>query len=40
MSKIAALSRDKGFVKFLSSGEALLSPHLQFLAKNEDSQNG
>ena len=33
------LSRDKGFIKLLSSGEALLSPHAKFLAKNEDPQN-
>ena len=39
MSEIAALSRDPGFVKFLPSGEALLSPHLKFLAKNEDPQD-
>ena len=39
MSEIAALSRDPGFVKFLPSGEVLLSPHLKFLAKNEDPQD-
>ena len=31
-----ALSRDKGFITFLPSGKASLSPHPKFLAKNED----
>ena len=39
MSEIAALSCDQGFLKFLPSSEILLSPHLKFLAKNEDPQN-
>ena len=37
VSELAALSRDKGFVKFLPTGEVSLSPHPKFLAKNEDS---
>ena len=36
VSELAALSRDKGFVKFLPSGEVSLSPHPKFMAKNED----
>ena len=39
ISELAALSRDKGFVKFLPSGEVSLAPHPKFLAKNEDPQN-
>ena len=39
LSELAALSRDKGFVTFLPSGEVSLSPHPKFLAKNEDPQN-
>ena len=39
LSELEALSRDEGFIKFLPSGEASLSPHLKFLAKNEDPQH-
>ena len=39
VSELSALSRDKGFIKFLPSGEVSLAPHLKFLAKNEDPQN-
>ena len=39
MSETAGLSYDPGFVKFLPIGEAMLSPYLKFLAKNEDPQN-
>ena len=39
ISELAALSRAKGFVSFLSSGEVSLSPHPKFLAKNEDPQH-
>ena len=38
ISELAALSRDDGFVVF-SDSDALLKPHLKFLAKNEDPQN-
>ena len=33
LSEMAALSRDKGYVKELPSGELSLSPHLKFLLK-------
>ena len=36
VSELAALSRDKGFIKFLPTGEVSFSPHPKFLAKNED----
>ena len=36
VSELAALSRDKGFIKFLPMGEVSLAPHPKFLAKNED----
>ena len=39
VSEIAALSREKGFVNFLSTGEVSLAPHPKFLAKNEDPAN-
>ena len=39
LSEMAALSRDKGYVKSLPSGELSLSPHLKFFAKNEDPQH-
>ena len=39
VSELAALSREKGFIKFLPSGEVSLAPHPKFLAKNEDPAN-
>ncbi|XP_064100812.1 GPI ethanolamine phosphate transferase 2-like [Macrobrachium nipponense] len=36
ISELSALSRDPGHVEFLPSGEVLLSPDRQFLAKIED----
>ena len=38
ISELEALSRDKGHIVFLPSGEVLLTPHKKFLAKNEDPQ--
>ena len=38
LSEMTALSRAPKFVKFLHTGEVLLSPHAKFLAKNEDPQ--
>ena len=38
ISELAALSRDKGRVQFLDSGEVSLSPHPRFIAKNENPQ--
>ena len=38
VSEIAAISRDKGYVNFLPSGEVKVSPHPKFFAKNEDRQ--
>ena len=38
LSEMAALPRAPKFAKFLHTGEALLSPHAKFLAKNEDPQ--
>ena len=39
LSEMAALSREKSFIRFLPSGGVSLSPHPKFIAKNEDPAN-
>ena len=39
ISELEALSREKGSVRFLKTGEVLLTPHKAFLAKNEQPQD-